>query len=275
MNYELLAEDSEDVIDVGDNILSPDETAVAQFVGSVFNTAGSGELASQSGGISGGSEVVILSDKHVNVFSNLGQIILRRSLSAIDLDVALLAIIVHTENGVVEHLRPVDHVLDTGTSRVVTRSDLESLGVIDGSVSIRQKSDSSNTEGVGKDAGSDVNLSGGSGHPAELLLIDQIGVDVEELTSFDPTSNLDKRRSTVLEENSGSKGNEFTQVLNNGGITSGQSSKHDGASFTVSDIVDLLASDSSNVLDTSGQIILRHFLPREGPELVVTVVSVE
>jgi hypothetical protein len=275
MNYELLAEDSEDVVDVGDNILSPDETTVAQFVGSVFNTAGSGELASQSGGISGGSEVVILSDKHVNVFSNLGQIILRRSLSAIDLNVALLAIIVHTENGVVEHLRPVDHVLDTGTSRIVTRSDLESLGVIDGSVSIRQKSDSSNTEGVGKDAGSDVNLSGGSGHPAELLLIDQIGVDVEELTSFDPTSNLDKRRSTVLEENSGSKGNEFTQVLNNGGITSGQSSKHDGASFTVSDIVDLLTSDSSNVLDTSGQIILRHFLPREGPELVVTVVSVE
>jgi hypothetical protein len=275
MNYELLAEDSEDVIDVGDNILSPDETTVAQFVGSVFNTAGSGELASQSGGISGGSEVVILSDKHVNVFSDLGQIILRRSLSAIDLDVTLLAVIVHTENGIVEHLRPVDHVLDTGTSRVVTRSDLESLGVIDGSVSIRQKSDSSNTEGVGKDAGSDVNLSGGSGHPAELLLIDQIGVDVEELTSFDPTSNLDKRRSTVLEENSGSKGNEFTQVLNNGGITSGQSSKHDGASFTVSDIVDLLTSDSSNVLDTSGQIILRHFLPREGPELVVTVVSVE
>jgi hypothetical protein len=275
MNYELLAEDSEDVIDVGDNILSPDETTVAQFVGSVFNTAGSGELASQSGGISGGSEVVILSDKHVNVFSDLGQIILRRSLSAIDLDVTLLAVIVHTENGIVEHLRPVDHVLDTGTSRVVTRSDLESLSVIDGSVSIGQKSDSSNTEGIGKDAGSDVNLSGGSGHPAELLLIEQIGVDIEELTSFDPTSNLDKRRSTVLEENSGSKGNEFTQVLNNGGITSGQSSKHDGASFTVSDIVDLLTSDSSNVLDTSGQIILRHFLPREGPELVVTVVSVE
>jgi hypothetical protein len=275
MNYELLAEDSEDVIDVGDNILSPDETTVAQFVGSVFNTAGSGELASQSGGISGGSEVVILSDKHVDVFSDLGQIILRRSLSAIDLDVTLLAVIVHTENGIVEHLRPVDHVLDTGTSRVVTRSDLESLSVIDGSVSIGQKSDSSNTEGIGKDAGSDVNLSGGSGHPAELLLIEQIGVDIEELTSFDPASNLDKRRSTVLEENSGSKGNEFTQVLNNGGITSGQSSKHDGASFTVSDIVDLLTSDSSNVLDTSGQIILRHFLPREGPELVVTVVSVE
>jgi hypothetical protein len=275
MNYELLAEDSEDVVDVGDNILSPDETSVAQFVGSVFNTAGSGELASQSGGISGGSEVIILSDKHVDVFSNLGQIIFRRGLSAIDLDVTLLAVIVHTENRVVEHLRPVDHVLDAGTSRIVTRSDLESLGVIDGSVSIGQKSDSSNTEGISKDTGGDVNLSGGGGHPAELLLIDQIGIDVEELTSFNPTSNLDKRGSTVLKENSGGKGDEFTQMLNDSRVTSGQSSKHNGASFTVSDIIDLLASDSSDVLDTGGQVILRHLLPGESPELVVTIIGIE
>lgn len=43
----------------------------------------------------------------------------------------------------------------------------------------------------------------------------------------------------------------------------------------MSDIVDLLASDSSNVLDTSGQIVLGHFLPRELPELVVTIFSIE
>lgn len=275
MNYELLSEDSEDVVNVGDNILSPDETTVTQFVGSVFNTAGSGELASQSGGISGGSEVIILSDKHVDVFSDLGQIILRRSFSAIDLDVTLLAVIVHAEDGVVEHLRPVDHVLETGTSRVVTRSDLESLGVIDGSVGIGQKSDSSNTEGVGKDAGGDVNLSGGGGHPAELLLVKQVAVDFEEFTSLDPTSNLDKRGSTVLEENSGGKSDEFIQVFNNSGVTSSQSSNHNGATFTVSDVVDLLASDVSNVLDTGGQVILRHFLPGELPELVVTIISVE
>lgn len=199
MNYELLAKDSENVVDVGGDILTPDERTVAQIVGSVFNTAGSGELASQSGGVSRGSEIVKLSDKHEDVFSNLRQVISRRSFSAIDLDVDLLAIIVHVESGSVEHLRPVDHVLDTGTSRVVTSSNLESLGVIDGSVSIGQKSDSGNTEGVGEDAGSNVDLSGGSGHPAELLLMKQVGVSLDELTGLDPTSNLNKRGGTVLE----------------------------------------------------------------------------
>jgi len=109
-------------------------------------------MASQSSSISEGGELVVFTDKHVNGLSDLAQVVIGRNRLSIDLLVNFSSVIKHGEVGVVEHLRPVVHVLNTGSGWVVTRGDGESVDVVNRSLGIRQKSDSFNAQIKGEDA---------------------------------------------------------------------------------------------------------------------------
>jgi len=78
-----------------------------------------------------------------------------------------------------------------------------------------------------------------------------------------------------LEEDGRGESNKLVKVGDNSWVTSGQSSKHDGGSFTVTNVVDLLTGLLGNILDSSRKIVFRHILPGEVPESRVGIRGVE
>jgi len=240
-------------------------------VSSVFNVAGSSQLTFQSGGIRKGSEFIILTNEHVDGFSDLAQVIEGRSGGTVLFEVTSSAVIELGEIGVVEHLRPVVHVLDTGASRVMTRGDGESVDVVNSGLGIRQKSDSFNAQVKSEDTDGFPQVSGEVGQPAELLSVDEFVELVKDGTSLEPATDFNKGRRAVLKEDSGSEGNELFEVLEDSGVTSSQSSEHDSSTFTVTNVVNRSTSLLGNILDESRKIVFRHVLPREVPELRVGI----
>jgi len=248
---------------------------MAEFVSSVLDVAGASQSASQSCGISGGGEFIVFTDKHVNGFGDLAQVISGRVRLSIDLLVTSSSVIKHAEIRVVEHLRPIVHVLKTGSSGVVTRGDGESVDIVNRSLGIRQKSNSFNAHVKGKNTDVLPQFSGAVSHPAKLLSVQEIAVFDEDVASLDPATDFNNYGGAVLEENSGSKSNKLVEVGNNSWITSGQGSKHDGSSFTVTNVVNLLTGLLGNILESSREIIFRHLLPREVPEGRIGIRGVE
>jgi len=240
-------------------------------VSSVFNVAGTSQVTSQSGGIREGGEFIVLTNEHVDGFSDLAQVIDGRSGGTVVLDVTSSSEIKHGEVLVVEHLRPVVHVLDTGASRVVTRGDGESVDVVNSGLSIRQKSNSFNAQVKSEDTDGFPQVSGEVSQPAELLSVDELVELVKDGTSLEPATDFNKGRRTVLEEDGGSEGNELLEVLEDSRVTSSQSSEHDGGTFTVTNVVNRSASLLGDILDESRKIVFRHILPREVPELRVGI----
>lgn len=172
----------------------------------------------------------------------------------------------HSEVWLVEHLGPVVDVLKTGSSWIMSRSDWQSFNVVILLVDTRHKLGSGVAESLRSRASTDVKDSPSLAHETELLAVPESFPLVQEVTSFDPSSDLDKGRSTVLKEESWSQSNELVDVIDDGWVTSGQSSEHDGGTLTVSNVGDLLGSVSGDVVEGSWDIIEGHFLPREFPE---------